>query len=113
QAPTPDVLGQFYTNQLATYREPDKMQLSYVYYNVTNFMPQAEQQLGTNLNHELDVNLASIGTNFTQLGKTAEEARTKLRELIVQQTALSNAYELARSLRNDVAAKQTNYLENL
>jgi hypothetical protein len=112
-APTPEVLGQFYTNQLATYREPDKMQLSYVYYNVTNFMPQAEQQLGTNLNHELDVNLARIGTNFTQLGKTAEEARAKLRELILQPTALSNAYEMARTFQNEVAVKQTNYLENL
>jgi hypothetical protein len=113
-APTPGVLAQFYTNQLATYREPDKMQLSYVYYNVTNFMPQAEQQLGTNLNHVVEVNLAAIGTNFSQLGsKTEEEARTKLRELIVQQTALSNAYVMAQSLQNDVAAKQTNYLENL
>ena len=49
-APTPEALGHFYTNQQANYREPDQMQLRYVFFNVTNFMPQAEQQIGTNLN---------------------------------------------------------------
>jgi hypothetical protein len=112
-APTPEALGNFYTNQEATYREPDKMQLSYVYYNVTNFMPQAEQQLGTNLDRDVNNAMARVGTNISRLGKTMEEARTKVREILIQQVAESNALASAKSLYNEVANKQTNYLENL
>jgi hypothetical protein len=112
-APTPQALGNFYTNQMATYREPDKMQLSYVYYNVTNFMPQAEQLLGTNLDREVDNAMARVGTNISRLGKTTEEARTKVREILIQQVAGSNALVQAKSLYKEVVDKQTNYLENL
>jgi len=112
-APTADALGQVYTNQQATYREPDKMQLSYVYFNVTNFMPQAEQALGTNLTREVDDNMARFGTNILQFGKTTEEARAKIRELIILQTAQSNAVASAIAVQNEVVSKQTNYLQNL
>jgi len=112
-APTPEALGNFYTNQQATYREPDKMQLSYVFYNVTNFMPQAEQSLGTNLNREVDSNMAQIGTNISRLGKTVDEARAKLRELLIQRTAESNALVAAKSFYEEVVGKQTNLLQNL
>lgn len=112
-APTPAVLGEYYTNQQAMYREPDKLQLSYVYFNVTNFVPQAEQALGTNLNHLVDLNLAKIGTNFSQLGKTPEEARAKLRELIALQAAETNVAAIAGSFQNELVNKGTNFLENL
>jgi hypothetical protein len=112
-APTPDALGQFYTNRLATYREPDKMQLSYAFYNVTNFTPQAEQQMGTNLNREVDNYLARMGTNSLRFGKTAEEAHAKVRELMLLQVAETNALAQAVSLQNEVVSKQTNLVENL
>ena len=111
--PTPQALGSFYTNQQANYREPDQMQLSYVYYNVTNFMPQAEQQIGTNLNRQVDDAMARVGTNFTRLGKTAEEARAKVREILLQQVAETNANAMANSLEQEVLDKKTNVLENL
>ena len=111
--PTAEVLGQFYTNQQATYREPDKMQLSYVYFNATNFMSQAEQTLGTNLTREVEDNLSRFGTNILQFGKTTEEARAKIRELLILQTAQTNALAAANALQRDVVSKQTNYLQNL
>lgn len=101
-APTPEALAQFYTNQQAVYREPEQMQLSYVFFNVTNFMPQAEKQMGTNLDRDAEETMARIGTNFLRFGKTAEEAKTKIREMMVQETANSNAYEVAKAFQNTV-----------
>ncbi|HWC58208.1 MAG TPA: SurA N-terminal domain-containing protein [Verrucomicrobiae bacterium] len=115
QAPTPEALGHFYTNQQAAYREPDQMQVSYVFFNVTNFMAQAEQQLGTNLNRTVDEAFTRIGTNISRLGKTPEEARAKVRELIVEETAISNANSKAVAFENEVIAKQPSHpsLEDL
>jgi hypothetical protein len=115
-APTPAALGQFYTNQQATYRQPDQMQLSYVFFNVTNFMPQAEQLLGTNLNREVEDNMARLGTNISRVGKTVEEARAKVREILIQQVAETNAAAKANSLMasmKEAIDKKTNVLENL
>lgn len=112
--PNPAELGQFYTNQQAQYREPEQMQLSYVYFNVTNFMPEAEQKLGTtNLNREAEEALARLGTNGLRYGKTPEEAKAKIREILIQDTALSNAYVKAIAFQNELVAKEPQRAENL
>jgi hypothetical protein len=36
----PDALGKFYTNYMAEYRLPDRVQLNYVVFNITNFLTQ-------------------------------------------------------------------------
>jgi len=112
-APSPDALGQFYTNQQAAYREPDRMQLSYVYFNVTNFMQAAEQQLGTNLDHLTQETMTQIGTNALRFGKTTEEAKAKIREMVVQGTANSNAMQKAIAFQRDVVAKTPVRPENM
>jgi hypothetical protein len=112
--PTPAALGQFYTNEQATYREPAQMQVSYVFFNVTNFMPEAEQKLGaTNLNQEAEEALVRLGTNFVHYGKTAEEAKAKIREILIQDTALSNAYVRAVAFQDELVAKEPLRAENL
>jgi hypothetical protein len=112
QEPTPEALGQFYTNQMAAYREPDKMQVTYVFFNVTNFTAQAEQQLGTNLNRMVEDNLNQLGTNIARLGKSPEEARAKIRELLIEETAGTNAYAKAITFQNEVI-KEPVKAENL
>jgi len=112
-APTPEALAQFYTNQMATYREPDQMQLSYVFFNVTNFMSEAEKQLGTNVNRMASEALTRLGTNMLRYGKTAEEAQAKIREILIQDTALSNAYNQAIAFQNAVVAKEPVSPQNL
>jgi hypothetical protein len=112
--PTPAALGQFYTNQQATYREPEQMQVSYVFFNVTNFMPEAEQKLGaTNLSREAEEALVRLGTNAVRYGKTPEEAKAKIREILIQDTALSNAYVQAVAFQDELAAKEPLRAENL
>jgi hypothetical protein len=113
--PEPDAqtLGQFYTNQQANYREPEQMQVSYVFFNATNFMPEAEKQLSTNVNRMADEFLTRLGTNGLRYGKTADEARTKIRELIVEEVAISNAYTKAIEFQNEVVTNVPVRGENL
>ena len=112
QEPTPAVLGQFYTNQMANYREPDQMQLSYVYFNSTNFMPEEEKQIGTNLNRMADEAMTRLGTNVFKFGKTVDEARTKIRDVLIQDTAISNAYVKAAAFESQ-AVKDPPHAEDL
>jgi hypothetical protein len=112
--PSAQELSQFYTNQQATYREPDQMQLRYVFFNVTNFMPAAEKQLGvTNLDRDADEALSRLGTNGLRYGKTPEEAKTRIREILIQDSALSNAYNIALSFQRELLAKTPVRPENL
>ena len=41
----PEAIAQFYTNRLASYRIPDRVQVSYVQFEFTNFLDQAKQEL--------------------------------------------------------------------
>ncbi len=105
--PTAAELQQFYTNQQAEYREPDQMQVSYVFFNVTNSMPEAQQQIGTtNLSRETDEALTRLGTNAMRYGKTQDEARAKISEILVQETAISNIYKKAVSFQNELLSKE-------
>jgi len=105
--PGPALLGQYYTNNLAKYRLPDQMQVSYVFFNVTNFYPEAEKELGTNLAHDVEEDFRKIGTNWMQLGKTPEEAKIKMREYLIRGQAYTNAMEKARAFNADVATNNS------
>jgi hypothetical protein len=104
--PSAAELGQFYTNQQASYREPDQMQVKYLLFNVTNFMADAKQQIGvTNLDRETQEALVRLGTNTLRYGKTPEEVHAKISEILVQETAISNAYQKAVEFQNELAKK--------
>jgi len=110
--PTAAFLGQYYTNEEAKYREPDRMQISYVHFNITNYLADAEQKLGTNLNSQVDDIFHREGTNALTLGKTEAEQRAKIREYIVRGVALTNAYNTALSFQKDMS-KDTPHAEDL
>lgn len=111
--PTPAMLGQFYTNQESRYREPDRMQVSYVHFNVTNYLAEAKQKLGTNITSEVEDTMRKIGTNALSLGNTEAEQKTKLQELIIRGMALSNAYNAALSFQKELTAKAPARPDNL
>src|SRR6185437_2538369 len=107
--PTPQVLSQFYTNQQAAYREPEQMQVRYVFFNVTNYLSQSEKEIGTtNLNEMAQEALARMGTNGLRYGKTPEEALAKIRDIIVRNTAISNANVSAIGFEKQMSAKNSN-----
>jgi parvulin-like peptidyl-prolyl isomerase len=79
---TPEKLGAFYTNQLARYRLPERLQVSYVSIPFSNYHAQAKEffdQL-TNLNELVEARYLQLGTNYFAETDTPESAMTKIRE---------------------------------
>src|SRR5258708_38924498 len=80
--PTPGAITQFYSNRLANYRIPERMQVSYVKFDITNFLTEADQDLAktTNLSQRIDAVYQQRGTNYYKDVKSPEEAKEKIRE---------------------------------
>jgi len=80
----PEAIAQFYTNQLSNYRIPDRVQVSYVQFDFTNFLAQAKEDLArmTNLDLQIDEAYHQGGTNFLRELRVAslEEARAKVKD---------------------------------
>ncbi|MGC3960303.1 MAG: hypothetical protein QM813_20960 [Verrucomicrobiota bacterium] len=98
---TPAKIAEFYTNQQARYRLPERLQLSFVRFPVSNYLAQATSEF-TNLNEMLENNMLELGTNFTQFGATPEAARTKIREELLSRAALQLAGATARKFDNQL-----------
>lgn len=82
--PTPEELGQFYTNYMANYRIPERLQVQYVKWNASNYVEQAtkEFEANTNLQAIIDEQYERLGSNYFSEAKSPEEAKGKLRELM-------------------------------
>jgi hypothetical protein len=99
-AVTPAVVAQFYTNYLAQYRLPDRVQVSYVEFNLTNFLAQAKTELAkTNFDDLVEMNYRQLGPDYFPDAKTPDAAKAKIRDLIIRQRALADA----RAQANDFA----------
>lgn len=109
---TAAVVGQYYTNYQAEYRLPDRVSVNYVAFPVTNFLAEAEHEL-TNLNDQVEAIYNRYGTNAVPDVKTPEEAKTKLRDLLIRQQALSDAHRKANSFAGEVFGMEPVKPENL
>ena len=72
-----------------------RVQVSYVRFSVTNFLPQAEAALGTNLNDVVEANYQRLGTNLATVlsdAKSPEDAKQKIREQLLKQHAIEPAH---------------------
>ena len=101
-----EAVTQFYTNRQATYRIPERVQVSYVKFDLTNYVAQADQELArmTNLDLQIDQMYAQHGTNFLREAKAATlaEAKVKVRDnerkRLEMQAARKQALEFATPL---------------
>jgi hypothetical protein len=109
---TAALVSQYYTNYLARYRLPDRVQVSYVAFALTNFMAGAEKKF-TNLNEQVDANYNRYGTNVFPDAKTPQEAREKIREALVRQQAALDARQQADAFANAVFSADPVRPENL
>lgn len=113
-AATPAALSQFYSNNMAFYREPDRVSVNYVAYDLTNFFAAAELKLGkTNINSQAETYYAQHGTEAVPDAKTPEEAKAKIRELILRQGAQAAAVEEAKEFVKQLFAMDPVLPENL
>jgi hypothetical protein len=83
---SPAELGKFYTNRMALYRTPERIQVSYVEFPVTNFLAEADKQIAsvTNFEARIDEEYYRRGTN-TYKGSndvvlSADEAKKQIKE---------------------------------
>ena len=99
----PAAIATFYTNQQAAYRIPERVQISYVKFDVTNFLAVADQKLAqqdTNrLSQAIDAQYQRAGPGFYK-GPTGEplspdEAKQRIREDVRRETALVEAQKKA------------------
>lgn len=106
---TPEELSNFYSNQVARYRVPDRIQVSYVEFKVTNFWAEAEADMAkmTNLPALLDQEYTRRGgTNFyTDL--TAEEAKSNIKSELHEQLALRAASRRANEFADPILSAKT------
>jgi hypothetical protein len=87
-AVTPAGVQQFYTNAMALYRVPDRVRINYLEYDLTNFLAAAEQKEGkTNIAARAETYYAQKGMEAVPEAKTPEEAKAKLREMVLRQYA--------------------------
>ena len=113
-AVTPAAIEQFYTNHLAEYRLPDRAQVRYVAFELSNYLAAAEQKLGqTNLDDQVDMTYRQYGLKGVPEAKTPEEARAKIREALIQQQAGKDARLAANEFAQEVFSQQPVKPENL
>jgi hypothetical protein len=111
---TPGAVAQFYTNYLAEYRLPDRMQVSYVAFELTNFLAGAEQKLAkTNLNDQVEAIYRQYGASAFPDAKTPADAKAQIRSTMIRQQALSDARRQANEFANTVFNQEPPRPENL
>lgn len=111
---TADALNQFYTNQMAEYRVPERVQVSYVRFSVTNFLAKTEEAWNkTNLNEVVEDNFQRLGTNYYKDAKTPDEVRARLRQDLIRERALPDAHRQANAFASSLIDLQNPRAEDL
>lgn len=112
--PAPAEVALFYTNAMARYRVPDRVQLYYLSYEVSNYLAAAEQKLGrTNLEAEVEANYVKYGMKAAPDAKTPAEAKAKIREVVLHNQAGLMAVEQARQFVTKLFAMEPVAAENM
>ena len=111
---TPAAIAEFYTNYLAEYRLPDRVQVSYAVFDLTDFLATAEQKLSkTNLNDQVEAIYRQYGASAFPDAKTPADAKAKIRTAMIRQMALSVARQQANEFANTVFNQEPARPENL
>ncbi|HSY74644.1 MAG TPA: SurA N-terminal domain-containing protein, partial [Dongiaceae bacterium] len=113
-AVTPAAVGQFYTNEMAAYRLPDRVQVNYVEFNITNFLAQSQAEWAkTNFDDAIAANYQRLGPNYFPDAKTPDAEKSKIREMLVRQRALMDARAQANEFASAVFNLEPARAENL
>ena len=111
---TPELTGQFFTNQMARYRLPERVQVSYVAFEYSNQLAQAEAELvKTNFTEMIESAFQQVGTNYYKEAKTPEEVKAKVREDLIRRNAERITRRQAGEFANAVDALSPKTLANL
>ena len=111
----PETLAQFYTNQMSVYRIPERLQVAYVKFDVTNFLADADQQIAklTNFSAMVDQIYLQRGTNYYKGSITADEAKAKIRGEMRHEAATTAARKKANDFASELYDLKPQRPENL
>ena len=110
----PAAVAQFYTNNMAIYRQPDRVQVNYVAFMASNYLAQATAEWAkTNFSDYIDAAYQKFGQTEFPEAKTPEEAKVKIRELLLRQRALEDAKAAANEFAGVLFAQDPVKPENL
>ncbi|HUE37507.1 MAG TPA: SurA N-terminal domain-containing protein [Candidatus Acidoferrum sp.] len=90
----PDEVGLYYTNYMANYRLPNRVQVSYVEFSASNYLGRAEKEL-TNLDAQVTAIFARYGMQATPDATTTNEAIAQIRHVLLLKQGLGDAAEQA------------------
>ncbi len=111
---TPPVVAQFYTNYQAQYRLPDRVQVNYVEFNLTNFLAQAKAEWAkTNLEENVNAYFQQYGMSAFPDAKTPDAAKAEIRDQLIRQRAFADARAQANNFANAVFAMNPPRADNL
>jgi hypothetical protein len=105
---TPQAVGRFYSNYLAEYRLPDRVQIKYVEFPVSNYLAQAKADLSTNLEPIVNNYYAENGISGVPGAKTEAEAKAKIRDSLLHQKAGALAKAEADTFESAISAIDSN-----
>lgn len=110
----PAAVAHFYTNYLAAYRLPDRVQVSYVAFGISNYLARAQAELAkTNLDEQIDGIYAQYGAKAFPEAKTPAEAKAQIREMMIRRHALNDAHVQANDFATTVFNMEPVRAENL
>ena len=111
---TPEAATQFYTNYLAEYRLPERVQVGYVAFEASNFLAQSKAELAkTNLEDEVNAIYLNEGLKDFPDAKTPDEAKQKIRDILIFNHALKDAGTQANDFATAVFDMNPVKAENL
>lgn len=88
-AAAPEAVARFFTNNMPYYRLPDRVQLSYVAFNISNYLAQSKAEWAkTNFDEQIDAVYLQYGAQAFPDAKTPAEAKNKIRESMINQRAI-------------------------
>ena len=111
---TPEAVGQFFTNQMARYRVPDRRQVSYLKFKRTDFLADADLQLAgiSNLTAQVDAIHLQRGTNYYR-DLSPADAKKQIREEFRNNSALRFARNKAADFADELMNQSSAQVENL
>jgi len=112
---TPEAVSQYYSNHVADYRIPDRVQVNYVEFPLTNFLIEANQDLEkiTNINERIEAIYQQRGTNYYREAKSPEEAKEKIREEMRKELMTLAAHKKANAFATELFDKEPRVPQNL
>jgi parvulin-like peptidyl-prolyl isomerase len=112
---TPESVGRFYTNQMPRYRLPERVQVRYVQFELTNFFAEADQELAkmTNLNALVERVYEERGTNYYRDAKSPAEVREKIKTDMHRELAQRSARKMAATFATELSEQSPQRAENL